>query len=399
MRVLVIDEEFPYPLDSGKRIRSYQLLSRLASRCEIDYLAYGTTQSESFAAIEKARMHPHPVFANLPPQSGPGFYLRLLGNLFSRYPYIVSRHYSQLFQHQLDAAVDKIKPDLILCEWTPYAVFVMDITDIPRVIVAHNIEHRIWQRYYEYEESALKKWYIGRQASKVAAFEKKIFSMVEGAVAVSDEEADELRTLNPKLRVEVVENGVDLDYFTPARDDSERESLVFVGAMHWRPNQDAVTYFVEEIFPRIRQQRPDVTFTIVGQGPPPHIQKLGSLPGVCVTGRVEDVRSYVKAATVFVVPLRIGGGTRLKILEALAMTKAVVATSVGAEGLAVADGVHLMIADGAEPFAERIDRLLRDRALRRELGERGRKLVEEQYGWDRLAGKLEKFLHEVIRNT
>lgn len=399
MRVLVIDEEFPYPLDSGKRIRSYQLLSRLASRCEIDYLAYGTTQSESFAATEKAQMHPIAVPADLPAQSGPGFYLRLLANLFSRYPYIVSRHYCQLFQHQLDAAVAEIKPDLILCEWTPYAVFVRDITGIPRMIVAHNIEHRIWQRYYEYEESALKKWYIGRQAPKVAAFERQAFGWVEGAVAVSDEEAVELRALNPNLCVRVVENGVDLNFFTPAPDEPERESLVFVGAMHWRPNQDAVTYFVEEILPRIRQQRPEVTFTIVGQGPPSHIQKLGSLPGVHVTGRVEDVRPYVKAAAVFVVPLRIGGGTRLKILEALAMKKAVVSTSVGAEGLAVADGVHLMIADGAEPFADRIDRLLRDRALRRELGERGRKLVEEQYGWDSLAGKLETFLHEMVRNT
>ena len=397
MRVLVIDEEFPYPLDSGKRIRSYQLLSRLTARCKLHYLAYGTAHSEGFSALERAGISPRPVAAELPAQSGPGFYLRLLANLFSRYPYIVSRHYSRLFQNHLRAAVAEIQPDLILCEWTPYAVFASNIIDIPHVIVAHNIEHRIWQRYYEYEESALKKWYIGRQAPKVATFEREAFGRADGAVAVSKSEADEIRSMNDRLKVAVVENGVDLDYFAPSPDRENAEALVFVGAMHWRPNQDAVIFFVEEILPRIRQHRPDVTFTIVGQGPPPHIQKLDSRPGVRVTGRVEDVRPYVGAAAVYVVPLRIGGGTRLKILEALAMKKAVVATSVGAEGLEVVDDRHLLLADSADSFAEQVLRLLEDAALRRGLGDAGRRLVEERYGWDRLADKLYEYLSELVK--
>ncbi len=196
--------------------------------------------------------------------------------------------------------------------------------------------------------------------------------------------------------METVANGVDLKFFTPSPDEPDRESLVFVGAMHWRPNQDAVTWFVEEVLPLLRDRRPDVSLVVVGQAPPPHIQKLDSLPGVHIAGRVEDVRPYVDSAAVYVVPLRIGGGTRLKILEALAMKKAIVSTSVGAEGLNVTDGADIMLADTADEFAEKVDMLLRDVALRRELGERGRKLVEEQYGWDKLADRLEKFLREFV---
>jgi sugar transferase (PEP-CTERM/EpsH1 system associated) len=396
MRILVIDEEFPYPLDSGKRIRTYNLLSRLAVGCELHYLAFGSTDSESYTALSEARMNPIPVPATIPPQSGPLFYLRLAANLFSRYPYIVKRHYSTLFQTCLNEAIAKIRPDLILCEWTPYAVYVRENASVPRIVVAHNVEQRIWQRYYEHEESPFKKWYIGRQMVKVASFERRVFNQVEGAVAVSEHEASEIKSLNIDLPVQVVENGVDPDYFTPSLSEPQAESLVFVGAMHWRPNQDAIQYFVDEVLPLLRSHRPEATITVVGQGPPPHIQKLGARPGVHIVGRVEDVRPYVDAATVYVVPLRIGGGTRLKILEALAMSKAVVSTSVGAEGLDVIDGTHILIGDTAAAFAERIERLLADGALRRKLGEEGRKLVGERYRWDALAEKLEKYLIDVI---
>jgi sugar transferase (PEP-CTERM/EpsH1 system associated) len=396
MRILVIDEEFPYPLDTGKHIRTYNLLSRLASRNELHYLAYGASGTESHTALEKAGMNPIAVPSALPPQSGPLFYLRLLANLFSRYPYIVSRHYSAVFQRELDETIPQLNPDTIVCEWTPYAAFVRTVTTVPSVIVAHNIEHRIWQRYYEHEESSLKRWYIGRQVPKVAAFERRAFNWVRGAVAVSQSEAVDIKGLNPDLAVEVVDNGVDLHYFTPSPDEAERNSMVFVGAMHWRPNQDAVTYFVNDILPRVRRARPDASITIVGQGPPPHIRKLDTLAGVHVAGRVDDVRPYVDAASVYVVPLRIGGGTRLKILEALAMKKAVVSTSVGAEGLEVIDGTHVLIADSAGTFAAKIELLMSDPALRKRLGEAGRRLVEERYGWDRLADKLERFLKELV---
>ncbi|MCK4303002.1 MAG: glycosyltransferase [Candidatus Eisenbacteria sp.] len=341
-------------------------------------------------------MNPIPVAAAVWPQLGALFYLRLLTNLLSSYPYIVSRHYSKAFQTELEKTVAALRPDLIMCEWTPYAIFVKELTHVPRIVVAHNMEQRIWQRYYEHEESALKRWYIGRQMTKVASFERRAFNWVEGAVAVSDAESGEIKTLNPSLPVAVVDNGVDLSYFAPIPDEPKQESLVFVGVMHWRPNQDAVGYFIEEILPLVRQRRPQVSIVVVGQNPPPHIKKLDSLPEVCIVGRVDDVRPYVEAATVYVVPLRIGGGTRLKILEALAMKKAVVSTSVGAEGLDVTDGKNIMLADTAADFAARIELLFSNAELRRQLGNAGRRLVKERYGWDRLADKLEAFLSSLV---
>ncbi len=399
LRILVIDEEFPYPLDSGKRIRSYNLLSRLAARCRLHYLAYGTPYSRGCHALRAARMHPVPVEAVLPAQSGPAFCLRLFANLWSAHPYIVSRHHSRAFQDALARVVAALRPDLILCEWTPYAIFVRHLTHIPRVIVAHNIERRIWSRYLDHERSLFKKWYIGRQVPKVAAFEAQAFAWVDGAVAVSHAEAQEIRTLRSGLPVVVVENGVDPIHFTPVAREADADSLIFVGAMHWRPNQDAVVHFVEEILPLIQRRRPGVRFTVVGQNPPPHVLRLGARPGVEIVGRVEDVRPYVRSAAVYVVPLRIGGGTRLKILEALAMGKAVVSTAVGAEGLAVTPGENILLADRPQAFADSVERLLADPSLGVRLGTSGRELVETHYEWDRLADKLEEFLKGIVRDA
>lgn len=399
MRVLVIDEEFPHPLDSGKRIRSFSLLSRLAQHCELRYLAYGSSATPSFAALEEAGMHPQPVESTIPPQHGPFFYARLAANLFSPFPYIVTRHRSRAFADALAQVVRTWQPELILCEWTPYAIFVRDIPAIPRVIVAHNMEQRIWRRYYDHERRSLKKWYIGRQAAKVAAFEERAFHWVEGTVAVSEAEAEEIRGINAKLPVAVVENGVDLDFFKPREVAPEPDTLVFVGALHWRPNQDAVIHFVERVLPHLRRVRPAVRFRVVGKDPPPHIRVLGNAPGVEIVGSVPDVRPYIAAAAVYVVPLRIGGGTRLKILEALAMHKAVVSTSIGAEGLAVTSGRDILLVDDEEKMAAEIDRLCGDHDRRARLGSAGRRLVEETYGWDSLAKKLRAFLGRFVETS
>jgi len=392
MRILVIDEEFPYPLDSGKRIRSFNLIRRLAARAEVHYLAYGAAHSAAAEACAAAGIHPLPVPGGLPPNSGPGFYARLAANLLSPRPYIVARHYSRRFQHALDRTVAALRPDLVLCEWTPYAAFVEHLTSIPRVIVAHNLEQRIWRRYWENEPRGPKRAYIGHQARKVADFEQHAFAGVEGAVAVSREEAEAIGAAHSALRVAVVENGVDLDFFRAQSCSVEAETLVFVGAMHWRPNQDAVAHFVTEVLPRLQQRHPNLRFDVVGQAPPPEIRRLDERPGVRILGRVDDVRPYVAAATACVVPLRIGGGTRLKILEALAMKKAVVATTIGAEGLELDEGEHILRADTPTVMAEAITRVCGDPALRERLGRQGRQRVEERYGWDALAAKLATFL-------
>ena len=395
MRVLVLDEEFPWPLNTGKRIRSYHLISRLATNHEVRYLAYGDESSEAFHHFASNRLNPIAVRPHVPPKEGPAFYLRLLLNLFSRYPYIVQSHYSRAFADAVRHISHEWRPDVVLCEWTPYAVFARENKSIPVVVAAHNIETRIWERYREAETNPARRWYIGRQIPKVRRFEEKTFGMVQGVTAVSQLEADDIRCISASCRVEVVDNGVDLTYFNSTGGAPAPNSAVFTGSMDWRPNQDAAIYFCNDILPLIQLKISDFTVTFVGRKPPQSIIDLQKLKVVTVTGTVDDVRPFIDKAGVYIVPLRIGGGSRLKILEALAMKRAIVSTTIGAEGLHLCNNEHLLVADSPHAFAEQVVQLLSDRPLCERLGDNGRKAVEQSYGWDALAVRLEKFLLSV----
>jgi glycosyltransferase involved in cell wall biosynthesis len=231
---------------------------------------------------------------------------------------------------------------------------------------------------------------------KLERFERKAFAWADAATAVSEAEAETIRSFAPDTQVSVIENGVDLEYFVPRPLLSESTKLVFVGSLDWRPNQDAIKYFVGEILPILESMKLRIELDLVGRNPSAEITALGRRPGVNLIGHVKDVRPFVEQAAVYVVPLRIGGGTRLKILEALAMSKAVVSTGVGAEGLEITDGENIMLADTPELFAQKIAILLKDRELNLHLGRNGRKLVEDRYGWNQLAGRLEKAIAALV---
>lgn len=396
MKLLILDEEFPFPLNTGKRIRTFNLVARLAKSHKVYYIANGQSDSVGFKALAAAGITPVAVERKIPRKSGLLFYLRLLFNLFSRYPYIVSSHYSSLFAEKLSYCLKQDRFDIVIAEWTPYAVYLQGVRESRKVIVAHNLEHRIWERYFRNERNILKKWYIGKQLRKVRRFEMESFAKVDGVAAVSPVEAGEIARYGRELTVEVVPNGVDLDYFGGEWVEADNSTMIFVGSMNWRPNQDAIQYFVRDIFPLIKKDINNAKTVFVGQDPPASILKLGDTAGIEIVGRVDDVRPFVRKAGVYVVPLRIGGGTRLKILEALAMKKAVVSTSVGAEGIAVTPEVNILIGDSPEEFASQVKRVISDKNLRSKLGEAGRELVEKNYGWDRIAVTLENFLHRLM---
>ncbi|HUV30008.1 MAG TPA: glycosyltransferase [Acidobacteriota bacterium] len=395
MKILVIDEELPYPVNSGKRSRTFNLTRLLASDNEITYLAYGTPDSESFRQLRRHKISPVVVRPPQRTQAGVRFYARLLLNLFSPYPYIVTSHYTRRFRDRLNELLAASRYDVLICEWTPYAVFIRDLHGPATVIVAHNIESSIWRRYEAYEKNPLKKLYIAIQRRKVERFERQCFGWADGATAVSKEEADAIEAYGAGYTVQVIENGVDMDYFRPQAADVNRDLVVFTGAMDWRPNQDAARYFVENVFPLLRRRRPCMKAVLVGRNPTAQVTSLARVDGVTVTGTVDDVRPYIARAAVYVVPLRIGGGSRLKILEAMAMEKAVVSTSVGAEGLAVTDGDNIIIADGDESFARSVLRCIDDEVLRQSVARGGRLLVESHYRWQTLAARLNRYLNSL----
>src|SRR5262249_31649543 len=233
-----------------------------------------------------------------------------------------------------------------------------------------------------------KKMAIRWQSNKTLKAERQSFRHFDRCLAVSETDAAEIKRMAPGAAVSVVRNGVDLTKFTPDFGPGASHLIAFTGAMDWPPNIDGATFFVREILPRIRQQNAAAHLLIVGSNPSQSLIHTLATPYVRFTGSVEDVRPYLRQARLVVVPLRIGGGTRLKILEAWALGKPVVSTTIGAEGLPAEDGKNIALADSVEAFAQRATQLLNDTRAARELGVAGRRVVEEIFGWDRVARTL-----------
>lgn len=393
MRVLVVDEEIPYPLNSGKRIRTFNLLKHLSSRHEIVYVCrqHADAGQPDIKALEAIGIEPIIVPHEILGKSGAKFYLALGANLLSKYPYSVASHRSERMIAAVKALTAKKRFDLIHCEWTPYLANLAPIHALPVVCVAHNVESMIWRRNFEVEQQPVKKAYIYLQWRKMERFEQTALRSVSMIVAVSSPDKECLSQWVAPERVAVVENGVDTEYFAPSTVPSVPCSLVFTGALDWRPNVDCMLYFLKEIWPLVLASCPAASLTIVGRKPMDILtEAVKDARGVTLEASVPDVRPYLEKAEVYIVPLRIGGGSRLKILEALAMGKAVVSTAVGAEGLRTQHERELLIADSPEDFVAAIARLFADMPLRHQLGTTGRRLVEKHYRWATLAGVLEE---------
>lgn len=220
-------------------------------------------------------------------------------------------------------------------------------------------------------------------------FERRALLRASAATVVTDLDFSIIQRWGV-TNLTLVPNGVDLDFYRPIPEAEHDDELLFLASLDWHPNADALRYFVSKILPIVRARRPGVILRIVGRkAPESMIRQYSGLPGCDFVGEVADVRSYLASASVIVVPLNIGGGSRIKILEALGAGKAVVATTIGAEGLNVVSGDHLLIADSPSAFAAAIEDLLSSPGLRRRLGNNGRKLVSDQYSWDQIAGSLE----------
>ncbi|PWB76160.1 glycosyl transferase family 1, partial [candidate division GN15 bacterium] len=337
MKILVLDEFLCYPVDSGKKVRTYNLLRQLAARHRITLLCFvwgDSREPEGIEHLKSLGIEVITVTRSNPAKSGAAFYWKLFANLFSPLPYIVAGHLSPVYRDQLARLVVDRKPDLLLAEWSPYAVYLRKYSLAPRIAVAHNIESSIWRGYIEKSQSLARRMYVGLQYRKVVRFEHETFGWLDGLITVSPVEQEMIRKEYPHLRVGLVDNGVDTDYFTPSPSFPEECLVSFTGSMDWRPNQDGIEFFIRSVLPLLRAKVAEVKCLVIGRQPPDWLVALGREHGVDFTGSIPDVRPDMRRTAVSIVPLRIGGGSRLKILEGLAMGKAVVSTALGAEGLA-----------------------------------------------------------------
>jgi sugar transferase (PEP-CTERM/EpsH1 system associated) len=380
-------------------------MRHLARRHAITYLSFADLDQPrtDFDAMREVCERLETVPRRDVPKGSARFYVDAARFLVSREPYAVAKYRSPEYAARLRRLLNERAFDVVVCDFLPPVVNMPADLPCPSVLFTHNVEAEIWRRHAETAGHPAKRALLASQWRRMLRFERAALERFDLVLAVSEADAATFRRLYPAVRRQyhVVPTGVDTDYFRPRPADGDDRAepgvprLVFTGSMDWLPNEDGMLYFCREVLPYIRRVAPDVRLSIVGRAPTPAVRRLAEDSRIEVTGRVDDVRPHVAGADVYIVPLRIGGGTRLKIFEAMAMGKAVVSTTVGAEGLPISHGRDILIADQPERFAAAVVRLLRDAEERGRLETAARQLVVERYDWSAVSHELEEALMEI----
>ncbi len=395
VRILWVKADKLLPVHSGGNIRSYNIARGLNSQHALTFLSYYDGPRDEGYEAELKRHFPDSVCLcrGTRSKSLPARALDYLVRFSSEGPYAVSRFASSQVRERLKEWFQERCFDVVVCDFLDAAVNFPKKITIPTVLFQHNVESEIWRRHALVQSNPAKKLLYQVEFAKMLRYERKIVKQFQHVIAVSEHDRELMSRWVEPSRITIVPTGVDLRQFEAKFPGTETENLViFVGAMDWEPNIDAVQYFCQEIWPSVRARIPGVRFRIVGRNPDRRVQKLAG-ESVEVTGSVPSIVDHLHAAALVVVPLRIGGGTRLKIYEAMATGKAVVSTSVGAEGLDVHHGKDIVLADDATTFAESVVTLLRDEPLRRGY-EQSSAALAVQYDWATIS---EKFL-SVLRS-
>ena len=395
MKILWVKAGKLLPVDTGGKIRSYNILRHLAKEHEVTLLSYygGERDSDYEAAIAQ-RLPGAQTIYTAAPEGTLAQSLDYILRLPSPAPYAVRKFTDPKVRQEVARRLNDGSLDIAVCDFLAASLNFPESPWAPVVLFQHNVETMLWRRMAKVEKAPLHKLSYMIEARKMAAYETRTLSRFQHVVAVSDHDRDAMLTLSPGRPITVVPTGVDTEQYQVAPSVSGRPPLiVFTGSMDWEPNIDAMEYFCREIWPAVLAGFPDARFQIVGRSPHPRVQRLAS-PSVEVTGTVPSVVDYLRAATVVIVPLRIGGGTRLKIFEAMAMAKAMVSTSIGAEGLDVTNGRDLVIADDAPAFASSILQLLRDPESRRRY-EQNAATLAASFDWSQIARRFADVLREV----
>jgi glycosyltransferase involved in cell wall biosynthesis len=395
MNVVIVDGDVSYPPTSGKRLRTLNLMLRLASRHRITYIARSNGNVAEARIAEEflgdQGIETLVVDEPVPHKAGAAFYARLAANLFSPVPYSASTHDTPRMRQAVRRYAEANPVDLWQFEWTPYVAALGHRRDARKLVIAHNVDSTIWQRYYETEQEPLKRWYMKKQWRKFESYERRVFYEATRIVTVSAEDAAVVRDRFGCSRVDVVENGIDHHYFGSVSGTRDPRRILFLGALDWRPNLDAIGVLLDRIYPAVRACEPQASLLIVGRSPPKWlVDRVRGLTGVALHANVPDVRPYLAESGMLAVPLRIGGGSRLKILEALASGLPVVSTRVGAEGLRLEAGKHLVVVPCVEEMTAAILDCMLHPGRAATMAEAGRQWVLEQYNWDYLALELER---------
>lgn len=394
MRILWVKAGKLLPVDTGGKIRSYNLLRQLAAQHELVLLSYYGGQPDAAYDTQLRERLPNavPLYTPLPGASAWDYATRML----QAAPYAVAKFSAPHVMHAVAERLADGRFDVAVCDFLSASLNFPRVSPTPAVLFQHNVESVLWRRQAAHERNPAKRLAFAIEAAKMAGYERAAVRRFAHVIAVSDRDRDAMAAMIDPARISVVPTGVDVrQYSVAAGVRAAQPVVVFLGSMDWEANVDAVEYFCRDIWPAVRAAVPSARFRIVGRDPAPRVRALAS-DSVEVTGTVSSVVDHLKETAVFAVPLRIGGGTRLKIFEAMAAGRAVVSTSIGAEGLDVSNGRDIVLADSAPRFAEAVVRLLVDEPRRREM-EIAAAGTAARHDWTAIAEAFAAVLGRVVR--
>ena len=395
MRILWIKANKLLPVSSGGDIRSYHIARRLAQQHQLVFLSYYEGPEDRAYAAELQKHFPGSVAICTGRGSARSLAgaIEYVGSVFHPAPFSVNRFATRAVKNYIQSLFAEKRFDVVVCDFLDAAINIPANVAVPVVLFQHNVESEIWRRHSETESNPVKRAVYKLEFKKMLAYEQSAVRRFQHVIAVSEHDASIMAQWTDRSRITVVPTGVDLGRFQPDWRDKLEPMTVFIGAMDWEPNVDAVEYFCDQVWAEVLAKVPQAKFRIVGRNPDGRVQKRRSA-SVEVTGSVPSVLEHLHEAAAVVVPLRIGGGTRIKIYEAMAAGKAVVSTSVGAEGLDVHSGRDIILADDPKAFAESVISLLQDAGARERIGRSAAELASH-YGWPAIGDKFGSVLEAV----
>jgi len=403
MNILFLSTRSPYPLISGHSLRTYHILKGAAQNHNVTLVTFiqlpeHELKDENLNHLRSfcKAVYPFKIPADM---SRTKLATMLFLNLFSSLPFVGQKYDAPLMRQKIREIMQTEHIDLVHVDMLPLTVYINEFKSLPRILVNHNVESVRLYRWFQTEPNPIKKAYLGLQWLKLRSFERSAMEKFDGCVVVSEIDKKLLLKMGVKSKLFVVPNGTDTKFFKPSNGKVVGNSVLWIGHMDVHTNKDAVLYFWREIYPILQKKYPEVKMTFVGTAPPKEIADAARADGhVRVTGFVDDIRPFIEEAAVMVVPIRIGSGTRLKILDAMAMGKAIVSTSVGCEGINVSNGRNILIADHPYDFANKTIGLLKSPDLRTNLGENALELAKS-YDWNLIREKQEAVYQDVAKRS
>lgn len=397
-RAVILASRIPYPLDDGMRVRTFHVMREVARCMPVTIVVFEDEDSAAArASFRDALRGEHEV--NVVGVARPRQYSlrRLVLGLLSRQPIQVWNNWSGDFTRALSEVVDRERPSIGIAMTTFLYPYLEQCGKMEhRVIDTHNVDSELMARYIPHIRNPLKRWYARATAKKLEALERRAFARADRVWVCSTDEQEFLRQRDSATPLRVIPNGVNVEHFASSGDSVVRGRLLFFGKLNYFPNTDGLRFLIDQVLPRVSGVSFEVK--IIGTGATPEVAKLCSRsPAVELVGRVEDIRSWLATAELVIVPLRMGSGTRLKVLEALAAGRPVLSTTVGAEGIVAESGEQILIADEPERFAEQIIRVLRNPEFGDRIGKNGEEAVRRQYDWRAIGQLLRHDLGQLFR--